>query len=224
MTPNLEQKLAIYGIDAGLAVNMGGHPQPALRVVIAGPGSGKTFTLAECVKDHAATDTIAVMTFTNATAYELRKRLSSDWSSWDAAIAEKLAFIGTTHSYCFKLIQRFGHLIGYRSKHVAILPDGERIPRLLAVRDKLGIKASQGKLLDRSWQNTNEGLLVFREYDFLLKRNNLVDFDGILREGAQLLRQDEVRKRAKLDWLFVDERQDRLAGRPGDLHPYPGRS
>lgn len=207
MTPNLSQHLAIYGTPGiGTA---GPGTDAALRVVIAGPGSGKTFTLTECVKWHIATDIIAVMTFTNGTAYEHRKRLGE--------LAQRLAFIGTTHSYCFKLIQRFGHLIGYKSGQVAILPDGERIPRLLAVRDKLGITISQQKLLaplsdlDEAgplMKDVQNRRLIFHEYEFLLKRNNLVDFDGMLRDGAKLLFLEEVREQIKLDWLFVDERQD----------------
>jgi ATP-dependent DNA helicase UvrD/PcrA len=168
-----------------------------LIVAAASPASGKTRVLTERIKHFASTDIIACMTFSNSAAYEMRKRLGD--------VADRLAFLGTLHSYSFKLIQRFGHLIGYKSGQVAILPDGERIPRLLAVREKLGLKMiSQEKLLAR--HETAE--LIWKEYEFLLKRSNLCDFDGILREGAELLLKAEVLESCRLDQLLVDEAQD----------------
>jgi superfamily I DNA/RNA helicase len=82
---------------------------------------------------------VAVMTFTNGAAHELLKRFDGE---------VELAYIGTTHGYCFKLIQRYGDRIGYRSGEVVLMPEAERIPRILAVRDRLGIKISQEKLFD----------------------------------------------------------------------------
>lgn len=182
----------------------------ALKVVIAGPGSGKTRTMVEAVKRVAKSNIeggpnvipIAVMTFTNAGANEFRSRLGD----------VKLAHCGTLHSYCFKLIQRFGGLLGYIPGKVGILPDAERIPRLLACRDKLGIKISQKTLMavaaDRDSWHTARQPLVWQEYEFLLKRNNLVDYDGILRVALNLLQDRGIRLQVKLDYLFVDEFQD----------------
>jgi DNA helicase-2/ATP-dependent DNA helicase PcrA len=194
MTPNADQLLAIYGHK--------GRPTAKLRVIIAGPGAGKTFTLVETVKAVAPMSVIAVMTFTNGAAHELVKRLGDI----------ELAYIGTTHGYCFKLIQRYGDRIGYRSGEVVLLPDAERIPRILAVRDQLGIKVSQEKLFDPKLSFdpavARAQLLIMAQYRSLLKQSNLVDFDSILSEGVALLQLDEVRAAVSLDYLFVDERQD----------------
>jgi superfamily I DNA/RNA helicase len=193
MKPNTEQDLAIHG----------SWHSASLRVVIAGPGSGKTFTLVEAVKANAPMNVVAVMTFTNGAAHELLKRFGGEVD---------LAYIGTTHGYCFKLIQRYGDRIGYRSGEVVLMPDAERIPRLLAVRDKLGLKISQEKLLNakRSFDPAiaHAQILIGDEYRSMLKQSNLVDFDSILSEGVALLQLDEVRAAVKLNFLFVDERQD----------------
>jgi DNA helicase-2/ATP-dependent DNA helicase PcrA len=195
VTPNAEQLLAIYGEK--------GKPTPKVKVIIAGPGSGKTFTLVESVKANAPMNVVAVMTFTNGAAHELLKRFDGEVD---------LAYIGTTHGYCFKLIQRYGDRIGYRSGEVVLMPEAERIPRILAVRDRLGIKISQEKLFDPKLSFdpavARAQLLIMAEYRSLLKQSNLVDFDSILSEGVALLQIDEVRAAVKLNFLFVDERQD----------------
>ena len=73
--------------------------------VIAGAGSGKTATLTERVrkilKDGANPYNIVCITFTNMAAQEMRDRLS------DIA-ASKHMFIGTMHSYAYKLIAATG--------------------------------------------------------------------------------------------------------------------
>lgn len=180
----------------------------ALKIVIAGPGSGKTRTMVSAVKmaalrmEFECKRRIAVMTFTNAGANEFRQRLGDT----------DLVYCGTLHGYCFKLIQRFGGFLGYIPGKVGILPDAERIPRLLACRDKLGSKVSQKKLLDVSRKNcSSEETLIWQEYEFLLKRNNLVDYDVILSEAVELMAMSEVKCQIKLDYLFVDEYQDSAA-------------
>lgn len=198
----------------------------ALRVVLAGPGSGKTRTLVESVmavtkaniKGGPNVIRIAVMTFTNAGAGEFRERLNPAHSlsglqpyqsqTIEGMLGVKLAYCGTLHGYCFRLIQRFGNFLGYIPGKVAILPDKERIPRLLASRDKLGKKISEKALVEKSGGQQFDIELVWREYEFLLKRNNLVDFDGILLQGLALLQMTPVRHQVQLDYLFVDEYQD----------------
>lgn len=198
----------------------------ALRVVIAGPGSGKTRTLVEAVKASLRAThmggRIAIMTFTNAGSAEFRHRLPLGGGAGyiDGEIVRgepiKLVHCGTLHAYCFKLIQRFGNFLSYIPGKVAILPDKERIPRLLACRDKLGVKLSEKALLEAQTNphpmpEKQSAGLVWREYEFLLKRNNLVDFDGILRQGYELLQMPPVRHQVQLDYLFIDEAHDSAA-------------
>lgn len=170
-------------------------------VVIAGPGSGKTRVEVERVKWIArGLDSIAIMTFTNAGAAEFRERLGD--------LADKLAWCGTTHSYCFQLIQRFGDQLGYKSGTVSILPKDEKLPRLLRVQKELGIKMSQADLLKNELPDAH---LVWKQYEFLLKQSNTIDYDLILADGLQLLRLDAVRARVRVDHLLVDEFQDSKA-------------
>lgn len=194
----------------------------ALKVVIAGPGSGKTRTMVEAVTRIPEDSRVAIMTFTNAGANEFRQRIQAFatevFSGPGFEFAFNIVHCGTLHGYCFKLIQRFGGFLGYIPGKVGILPEAERIPRLLACRDKLGLKISQKLLLaalaSRREDNSvvQAANLIWREYEFLLKRNNLVDYDGILRVALELLQTQNPYahfcEAVKLDYLFVDEFQD----------------
>lgn len=170
--------------------------------VVAGPGSGKTFVLDATVRRRIADGIdpkrIAVLTFTNGGAKEFSNRLAG----------VKLGYIGTLHSFCFRLIRQFGTLIGYVSGSVSILPAEDKEPRLLEVAKDLGCKLSKTKLLARELP---EAQLVWREYEFRLKANNLADYDIILRDGLVLLALEQVRAKLQLDELFVDEVQDSAA-------------
>lgn len=177
----------------------------ALKVVIAGPGSGKSRVIIECARSVPHGSRVALMTYTQAGAAVFRQRLAK----FEGTLleAQPLTHCGTLHSYCYRLINRFGGFLGYIPGKVGILPDAERIPRLLACRDKLGLKVSQKAILDPGFRDEPLNL-IWKEYEFLLKRNNLVDYDGILRVALELFNFHEVQHAIKLDYLFVDESQD----------------
>ena len=65
---------------------------------------------------------------------------------------------------------------------------------------------------------------IWNEYRFLLKRNNLVDYDRILLDAAQLLARDEVRHELRIDDLIVDEAQDSAAIDWAIYHAIPAAS
>ena len=97
--PNPEQQKAINQIDG-----------PVL--IIAGPGSGKTYTLVErilnIIKNHnCVPEQLLVVTFTEKAAQELKTRISN------RLLAEKIIFninemyLGTFHSICLRLIENY---------------------------------------------------------------------------------------------------------------------
>src|SRR5512146_1225320 len=75
------------------------------RLVVAGPGSGKTATLVAAIereaREHGAEGIVAI-TFTVAAAGELERRLSDDVSYLP------LGFCGTLHAFCLKLLREHG--------------------------------------------------------------------------------------------------------------------
>jgi ATP-dependent helicase/nuclease subunit A len=118
-------------------------------LVMAGAGTGKTHTLiARCLhclceeQPPASLEEILVVTFTEAAAAEMRRRLRhaledalvSRPSTLDQHWAEQLALfdtahIGTLHSFCLKLVREHFHELGL-DPQLAVLDEGEA--RLLA--------------------------------------------------------------------------------------------
>jgi ATP-dependent helicase/nuclease subunit A len=116
-------------------------------LVMAGAGTGKTHTLVErclhCLCEEqppASLEEILVVTFTEAAAAEMRRRLreqleeklraAPDEPCWTEQIALfDTAHIGTLHSFCLKLVREHFHELGL-DPQLAVLDEGEA--RLLA--------------------------------------------------------------------------------------------
>jgi ATP-dependent helicase/nuclease subunit A len=116
-------------------------------LVMAGAGTGKTHTLIErclhclCAEQPPASlEEILVVTFTEATAAEMRRRLREqleeklrappDEPRWVEQLALfDTAHIGTLHSFCLKLVREHFHELGL-DPQLAVLDAGEA--RLLA--------------------------------------------------------------------------------------------
>jgi DNA helicase-2/ATP-dependent DNA helicase PcrA len=171
-------------------------------IVPAGPGSGKSHTLVGRIVKRAKeryTDParIAVMTFTNNAARVFAERLAKH--------KIRVGYMGTLHGYCMRLIQDYGSLLGYRQGFVSITTDEAAALLLDQIKTELRKKITDKELEARE---SNDAKLIWQEYDFRLKRANMVDYDGILRDGLALLKRDSVKQLAQVDELLVDERQD----------------
>jgi DNA helicase II / ATP-dependent DNA helicase PcrA len=78
-------------------------------LIIAGPGSGKTFTLVERVvylimHKGATPESLFVVTFTDKAARELTTRISSRLSDLDIKFNLNEMYLGTFHSICLRLL------------------------------------------------------------------------------------------------------------------------
>jgi ATP-dependent helicase/nuclease subunit A len=113
-------------------------------LVMAGAGTGKTHTLVvRCLnlicEERLSLDEILIVTFTEAAATEMRRRLRAalekkSRENSDSFFAEQLALfdaahLGTLHSFCFKLIREHFHELGL-DPQISILDEGRT--RLLA--------------------------------------------------------------------------------------------
>lgn len=116
------------------------------KVILAGPGSGKTTTVVEEVTRAVARgERVILMTFTNSGAREFRDRIGDIELEW----------CGTTHGYCAYLVRTFGSLVGYKGGSVAVLSQTEAEEHLLAARDTLGLtkRLSKAALLEKVQRN-----------------------------------------------------------------------
>lgn len=79
-------------------------------LIIAGPGSGKTFTLVERIAQLILTknlvpENLLVVTFTEKAAHELISRVSNRLADFNLRFNVNEMYIGTIHSVCLRLLQ-----------------------------------------------------------------------------------------------------------------------
>lgn len=88
-------------------------------LVIAGPGTGKTFTIVKRIayliaERNVRPDEIMAATFTEKAAKELLTRISNEFVSRDIDINLNEMYIGTFHSLCLRLLKEFSEDTGTR--------------------------------------------------------------------------------------------------------------
>lgn len=98
--------------------------------VVAGPGTGKTKVLVARVAylllhEHIPPSHIIVTTFTKKAANEMVERLSSLLQGTNISI--KRLLIGTFHSICYRILQKFGGLIHLKGYTIADEKDSRQI-------------------------------------------------------------------------------------------------
>jgi DNA helicase II / ATP-dependent DNA helicase PcrA len=86
------------------------HTGPLL--VIAGPGSGKTFTLVERViylitQKSVAPNRLLILTFTDKAAAELRTRVSTRLNEIGVHFNLNEMYLGTFHSICLRFLEEY---------------------------------------------------------------------------------------------------------------------
>jgi DNA helicase-2/ATP-dependent DNA helicase PcrA len=96
-SPNPQQRIAIETTDG-----------PVL--IIAGPGSGKTFTLVERIvhlikQKGVSPESVFVVTFTDKAARELTTRISNRLGELDIKFNLNEMYLGTFHSICLRLLE-----------------------------------------------------------------------------------------------------------------------
>ena len=81
-------------------------------LIIAGPGSGKTYTLVERIvhlitDKQVAPESLLVVTFTDKAARELTTRVSNRLAELDIRFNLNEMYLGTFHSICLRLLEEF---------------------------------------------------------------------------------------------------------------------
>lgn len=199
-------------------------------LVLAGAGSGKTRVLihrvAWLIKEKKINPgSIALLTFTNKAAGEMKERIKK--------MGEKkveLGFSGTFHTFCAKLLRRYGATVGL-NLHYVIFDTGDCESLMKNILKDLSIDPKQSKpgmflaLISKmkndlvsqkmAEERAHDYLYrqvakVWREYQERLRKNNAVDFDDLLVKAVQVLKIKEIREEVNelLQWILVDEYQD----------------
>lgn len=210
-------------------------------LAVAGPGSGKTATLVARIKhllDRGLDPSeIVVLTFTNAAANELARRLEvagygesgmkivGRWIEKDGkrylTSPPELGFVGTLHAFALRMLKEHGAAFGYGDRVALISPEAAE-DLLLSKAKTLGCKATvhllreikaKGRPAARFTVNLPE--VVVSSYLDDMKAAGIVDYDILLDEFRTLLKSQfdrgaaaQAEIHARFSHLFVDEVQD----------------
>ena len=212
---NKEQKEAVLHTDG-----------PCL--VLAGAGSGKTKVLttriANMINDGIYSENILAITFTNKAAKEMRDRISN-------MVENNYAFVGTFHSFGLRVIRENTEKLGLTSNFTIIDSDDvssviKKIMKELDISTKeYSVSYIRNKIsfiknemltdseVDKYLNSPPEkvAIRVYHEYEKVLKRNNAVDFDDLLKRPVELFMQnDDIldKYQEKYRYILIDEYQD----------------
>jgi len=200
------------------------HPQGPL-LIVAGPGTGKTHTItrriARLVKSGIDPTAILAITFTNRAAREMAERLHG-------IIGQHIPLTCTFHALALDLLNS-------REKTPIAIADDAARKRLLKETLRVSLSAEERKAmrpghLSRLIERARQQLIspdddmsrvteihadLFRRcysaYEQLLKRNGLLDFEGLIFRFVQALEGDPAFQRdttARFAHIFIDEYQD----------------
>ncbi|MDP2652789.1 MAG: ATP-dependent helicase [Candidatus Omnitrophota bacterium] len=185
----------------------GGH-----LLIVAGPGTGKTHTLAcriaRLAPSLAKDQKVLAITFTNKAAEELRQRLLSVPGAAGKVVA------GTFHSFCLQVLREF---IGYTD-----LPKDFRVASLEEIEewakeiwpDKKPRERREALEIVSAWKSSigpGDPPEEVKAYSRKLRSLSVLDFDDLLLEALYLLQTsyDAARDiQGAYRHVFVDEYQD----------------
>lgn len=200
-----------------------------LILVIAGAGSGKTRALVlriqRLIESGVSPKEIVAITFTNAAADEMRKRLDH----WRPGTGDSLGYIGTVHGYMLKILREYGKTVGLGSV-LTVIDEQERTHRIDTTIEEMAFTGSYESVIDSIKLGPfklgevavrSKAQDVARAYFNKMIQTCSMDFDMILHYGARLAsivwanslpapganpNQPNIIGEAK--YLFVDEFQD----------------
>lgn len=196
-------------------------------LVLAGAGSGKTrvltYRVAYLMQEKGASgEEILLLTFTNKAAGEMKERVRK-------LVGSEPGFAGTFHSFCARILRRWGKAIGIDPDFV-IYDEDDRLAAVKMAMKEVGADTRQFKPKSigatiSSAKNellTAEGFAAFargpfqetvvkvwRVYERNLRNFHALDFDDLLIFGVRLLESETGKRIAEgFKYVLVDEYQD----------------
>lgn len=201
-------------------------------LLLAGPGSGKTFTITQrilyLIREHRIPpEKLLVITFTREAALSMRQRF--------ALISPQEAHtvnFGTFHSVFYQILLQSGRIssgnfLSDRQKRDLIIPilkkttdckkrsaaevaelAGSYLAAIGYYKNTGDIESSQGKLQEEEKQHFTR---IYEAYEEERKNTGCLDFDDMLKECEELLKRN-LRQRAywqnRFAYILIDEFQD----------------
>lgn len=197
-------------------------------LVIAGAGSGKTKVLttriANLIEQGIPSSNILAITFTNKAAKEMRDRL-------EKIVPDNYAFVGTFHSLGVRIIRENAVFLGL-DRTFSIIDSDDCLTIIKKILKDMGkdpkqnppsyirnkISSIKNDMLtdddiERLFKIPQDKLAkdVYYEYCDILKKNNSVDFDDLLRLPVKLFTEHKdilEHYQDKYKYILIDEYQD----------------
>ncbi len=197
-------------------------------LVTSAPGSGKTRIISgrvvKLIQKGINPSNILCLTFTNKAANEMKSRIIKMLS-----VEQLDVHVSTFHSFCVKILRLHADKIG-RNRNFSIINESDQQLVIKQIGKQLGFTKKDQfdtynivKQLNFGRENMeNDIQLASRFHDPVewkiascyvdeLKKHNLIDFSGLLRETVDILEKDEevletLRNRYK--YVQIDESQD----------------
>ncbi len=209
------------------AVTFGEDP----LLVLAGPGSGKTFTITQRIlylirERQIPPQKLLVITFTREAALSMRQRFAQ------ISPQNSTVNFGTFHSCFYQILLRSGrispgNLLNEKQKRELIFPilkkekekknlSAAELPELAKIfltaigyYKNTGDAETAGEKLPEEWKS--DFLRVYSEYEEARKQTGGLDFDDMLKECEELLRKDAAQRtywQSLFSHILIDEFQD----------------
>lgn len=204
-------------------------------LILAGAGAGKTKTITHrilhLIEKGVPAHSVLAITFTNKAGKEMRERVFHLLSESPFS-GKGVPFISTFHSLGVHIIKENAELLGL-TRHFTIFDRSESKRAVKQALEKSGFdpkqydpalilsaisreKGDARSLKDYEKESGNDfmkkvALLVWKEYEAILKKEKALDFDDLLLQSYLLLKNNEqVRDKYQSIWKYVhiDEYQD----------------
>lgn len=198
--------------------------------VIAGPGSGKTFTIIQRIfylifNRQISPDSILTITYTKAAAREMQSRFLTDEKSQCLIKGSgNVTHFGTIHSICYSILKERKGVqasITSENKRIRIMEEllkNRGFERMCSAEFAAEILSEISRIKNGiSFSGKDLGIpqgslqLLINDYTAFMKERGLLDFDDLILQSLVLLQEDVTYREKwqnRIRYLLVDEFQD----------------
>jgi DNA helicase-2/ATP-dependent DNA helicase PcrA len=197
------------------------HEAPGPLLLLAGPGTGKTYRLGERIKylveeKKVPPDHITVITFTNSAARNMRERISDVKSEVYLSYTNQPKLICTMHSLGFKILRENALEIGPDENLRVLNPELRNIllgdaAQLAGFARDAGKESADCRQFGACIPSDEMKCQICEKYKMILRSCSAVDHDEQILLACNLLREKPdllERFRLQCRHLLVDEYQD----------------